>query len=335
MRLGGRVSRCTSRARAISSTESPVVRRAVPLGVAFAAGALVATQSRINGELAVVMGSSVDAATISFVTGFVVIFVYLATTRSGRRGVRSLLTAVLQRRLVPWQLIGGFLGAYAVWAQSLAVPVIGVALFTVAVVAGQTSNSLVVDRWGLGAMGRIPVTSRRISAAVVGLLAVAVAVWPRLSGTSPAVLALSVSLAAGVLLAIQQALNGAVAKATSSSWTATGVNFALGAGALSITVMILALLGQPFHVADLPASPLLYLGGPIGLLFIAGAAWAVPVLGVLRFGLLSIAGQLSGAVLWDVVAPTTGAIVSVHLIVGMLLAFVAVVVSAQRGPSRG
>lgn len=290
----------------------------------------MATQSRINGELAVAIGSSVDAATISFVTGFAVIWIYLASSRAGRRGVRALFAAIRQRRLVPWQLIGGFLGAYAVWAQSLAVPAIGVALFTVAVVAGQTSNSLVVDRSGLGAAGRIPLTPRRIAAAGVGLIAVVVAVWPRLTGESVALLAIAASLSAGVLIAIQQAINGVVAKAASSSWTATGVNFALGALALGVTVVILALAGQPFHVAELPASPVLYLGGPIGLLFIAGAAWVVPILGVLRFGLVSIAGQLSAAALWDVLAPTAGAIVSVHLIVGMMLAFVAVVVSARR-----
>ena len=294
----------------------------------------MATQSRINGELAVAIGSSVDAATISFVTGFAIVWIYLASSRAGRRGVRALLSAVRQRRLVPWQLIGGFLGAYAVWAQSLAVPAIGVALFTVAVVAGQTSNSLAVDRWGLGAAGRIPVTPRRIAAAAVGLIAVAVAVSPRLTGESTAILALAVSLSAGVLIAIQQAINGVVARAASSSWTATGVNFALGALALSLAVIVLAVLGQPFHFSELPASPLLYLGGPIGLLFIAGAAWAVPLLGVLRFALVSIAGQLSGAVVWDVVAPTSGAIVSAHLIVGTMLAFVAVVVSARKGPSK-
>ena len=324
------MSRCTSRARVISSTESSVAGKALPWGVAFAVGSLVATQSRINGELAVAIGSSVDAATISFLTGFALVWIYLVSSPAGRRGVRALLLALRGRRLVPWQLAGGFLGAYVVWAQSLAVPAIGVALFTVAVVAGQTSNSLAVDRWGLGAAGRIPVTPRRILAAAVGLSAVVVAVSPRLTGESAAVLALAVSLSAGVLIALQQAINGVVAKAASSSWTATGVNFALGALVLSIAVVILALLGQPFHFADLPASPFLYLGGPIGLLFIAGAAWAVPLLGVLRFGLVSIAGQLSGAVVWDVLAPTSGAIVSVHLIVGMTLAFAAVVVSARR-----
>lgn len=324
------MSRCTSRARAISSTESPVARQALPWVIAFAVGSLVATQSRINGELAVVMGSGVDAATISFVTGFVLVWIFLASTRLGRRGVRALLVAVRNRRLVPWQLLGGFLGAYAVWAQSLAVPVIGVALFTVAVVAGQTSNSLAVDRWGLGAAGRISVTPRRLAAAALGVIAVAVAVSPRLAGESVPVLALAVSLSAGVLIAIQQAINGVVAKAASSSWTAAGLNFALGAFALCLVVIILAALGQPFHFSDLPTSPVLYLGGPIGLMFIAGAAWAVPLLGVLRFALVSIAGQLSGAFVWDVLAPTSGSIVSVHLIVGMTLTFVAVVVSARR-----
>lgn len=291
---------------------------------------MVATQARINGQLAIEIDSGLDAATVSFVTGLCVVGVLLAVAPSGRAGVRQLVRVVRQRKLAPWQMIGGFLGAYFVWAQSLAVPAIGVALFTVAVVAGQTTNSLVIDRLGVGPVGVLAITRYRVLAAVIGLLAVIISVIPRLSGSSLAVWALVASVIAGGLIALQQAINGRVARAAQNSWTATGLNFVLGAFALGVAVSVVAMLGEPFPFDRLPSSPWLYLGGPIGVAFIAAAAWVVPMLGVLRFGLLSITGQLSGAVMWDLLAPTAGASISANLIAGLLLAFLAVVVSARR-----
>lgn len=302
----------------------------LPWLAAFAVGLMVATQARINGQLAIEIDSGLDAATISFVTGLLVVGVLLAVTSSGRAGVRQLVRVVRARELAPWQMIGGFLGAYFVWAQSLAVPAVGVALFTVAVVAGQTTNSLIVDRLGVGPVGVLAITTKRLLAAAIGLTAVAISVVPRLSESRLAAWAIVASVIAGALIALQQAINGQVARAADNSWTATGLNFILGAFALTIAVVVVSLLGEPFPFAELPISPWLYLGGPIGVAFIAAAAWVVPMLGVLRFGLLSISGQLTGAVVWDVLAPTSGAVVSANLIAGLLLAFLAVVVSARR-----
>lgn len=303
---------------------------ALPWLAAFAVGLMVATQARINGQLAIELGSGLDAAAVSFVTGLIVVGFLLSVTSSGRSGVRQLVRVVRARKLAPWQMIGGFLGAYFVWAQSLSVPAIGVALFTVAVVAGQTSNSLVIDRLGIGPVGVLAITPSRLLAAAIGLSAVVISVVPRISESSLALWAIVASVLAGSLIALQQAINARVARAADNSWTATGLNFVLGAFALTIAVIVVSFLGEPFAFDQLPTSPWLYLGGPIGVAFIAAAAWVVPTLGVLRFGLLSITGQLSGAVALDVLAPTSGAVVSTNLVVGLLLAFLAVVVSARR-----
>jgi transporter family-2 protein len=306
------------------------IPKSLPWATAFFVGLLVAAQARINGELATEIGSSLGAATVSFVTGLVVLVVVLAALPSGRRGVQSLFGAVRERRIVPWQMVGGFLGAYFVWAQSLAVPAVGVALFTVAVVAGQTLNSLLVDRLGVGPIGVIAITTSRVIAAVIGLTAVVVAIGPRLSGEPFALWAIVASIAAGALIALQQAINGRVARAAHNAWTAAGLNFALGSAALVVAVLVTTAISAPFPLSDMPATLWLYLGGPVGVAFIAAAAWVVPTLGVLRFGLVSIAGQLFGAVLLDLLTPTTGAEFSVNLAAGLLLAFVAVVVSARR-----
>ncbi len=72
-----------------------------------------------------------------------------------------------------------------------------------------------------------------------------------------------------------------------------------------------------------------YLGGILGLSVIAGAAWVVPVLGVLVFSLLSVLGQLTGAFLLDLFVPTPGTSVGWHLLIGLGMTFAAVVVASR------
>ena len=79
-----------------------------------------------------------------------------------RAGVVRVPGAVRSGELAWWQVLGGILGGFFVGVQTAAVPVLGVAVFTVAVVAGQSSNSLVVDRVGLGPAGKQAITPRRV-----------------------------------------------------------------------------------------------------------------------------------------------------------------------------
>ncbi|MGZ6804526.1 MAG: DMT family transporter, partial [Nocardioidaceae bacterium] len=68
----------------------------------------------------------------------------------------------------------------------------------------------------------------------------------------------------------------------------------------------------------------LYLGGPLGAVFIAVAALTVRTLGVLRLGLVVTAGQLAGAVLLDLGRGLSGTTVA-----AVLLTLVAVAVSGR------
>ena len=84
-----------------------------------------------------------------------------------------------------------------------------------------------------------------------------------------------------------------------------------------------------FDPGPLPAGPWwLYLGGSIGVLFIAAAAWIVQRLGVLLFALLTITGQLSGALILDWVAPAAEVDVQLTLVVGVAIAGLAVLVGS-------
>jgi transporter family-2 protein len=76
----------------------------------------------------------------------------------------------------------------------------------------------------------------------------------------------------------------------------------------------------------------LYGGGSLGVAFIAMAAVVVRTLGVLRLGLATVAGQLVGAVLLDMLVPASTQGVATATVLAALLTFVAVLISGR--PSR-
>ncbi|MEV6816499.1 DMT family transporter [Micromonospora sp. NPDC051296] len=307
-------------------------RRAGALGLATVAGVAVAVQSRINGELGGRLGDGIAAAVVSFGLGLLVLLVLVPATRGGRRGLAALRGALADGTLRPWQCLGGVCGAFLVFTQGATVGALGVAAFTVAVVAGQSGSSLLVDRAGVGPSGRQPVTVARLAGAVLTVAAVLLAVSGRFGEPTALVLAV-LPLLAGVGVAWQQAVNGWVRVTTTSTLTATLVNFAVGTAALLAAFAVdLALRGRP--PGSLPAEPWLYLGGPIGVTFIAVAAAVVRFTGVLLLGLATIAGQVTGAVLLDLLLPTAASRPGPTTLLGAGLTLVAVAVAALGGRFR-
>ena len=126
------------------------------------AGLLLAVQSRINGALGARLGDGLETAVISFGVGLVGLVLWTACTPNARRGLRGVLQEVRSRGALRWwQCLGGVCGAYLVFSQGVSAGVLGLALFTVAVVAGQVISGLVVDRFGLGPAGPQRVTGAR------------------------------------------------------------------------------------------------------------------------------------------------------------------------------
>ncbi|WP_371685900.1 DMT family transporter, partial [Micromonospora sp. MW-13] len=165
-------------------------RRIAGVGLAVASGFAVAVQSRINGELGVRLADGIAAAVVSFGLGLLVLLVLVPATPAGRRGLSALRAALADGSLRPWQCLGGVCGAFLVASQGLTIGTLGVAVFTVAVVAGQSGSSLLVDRAGIGPAGRQAVTPNRLVGAVLTVLAVLLAVGHRLG--DPGTLGLAV-----------------------------------------------------------------------------------------------------------------------------------------------
>lgn len=288
-----------------------------------ASGAMVALQQRINGELNVALGDALLAAVVSFVTGLILMLVVVGLRPQARVAFRRV-------REVPWvQRLGGLGGATLVAVGAAAAPEIGVALLTVGLVAGQISGGLGVDRVGLGPGGSHALTRPRLLGAGLCLVAVAVSVLGDTARSADPVLLVLVVLA-GLLISVQQALNGRVRRTTGDASVATLLNFLVGTTALVLGFTLnAALSGLDLGSWPGPDRWYLYLGGPMGAAFVAIAAVTVRRLGVLRLGLAVISGQLVGALLLDLLLPVPGASVGVLTVVGVVLTLVAVAVTGR------
>jgi len=306
----------------------------IGLAAAFGIGMLFAIQSRLNGELGGRLGDGIAAALISFGSGLVILLIGSAVVPRIRRALAQVWRTVRipsdgQGSLRWWQCIGGLSGAYLVVTQSITVAVIGVAVFTVAVVAGQAASSLVVDRLGFGPAGPQPYTPLRVIGALVALVAVVLAVSDRLNHPSGLLLAVLPALA-GIGTAVQQAINGRVARTGSpdayGAIAAGLINFLVGTVALLLVFAVdLIVRGAPH---DLPSEPWLYLGGACGVIFISAAAAVVRVVGVFVLGLGTIAGQLIASLFIDLFLPASDQAVTLPVVAGTLLALAAVVIAS-------
>ena len=271
--------------------------------VAFVCGGLMATQSRINGELGVGLGDGFAASVVSFGSGLVIVTVILLLTPSGRRGLGRIAPAVREGRLPLWPLLGGFSGAFFVLTQSIASVAVGISVFTIAFVGGLTASGLFVDRLGLGPGGRRLITTRRAIGAAIVVAAVVWSVSAHIRVDIPVWL-LILPLIAGFLNAIQQGGNGRLGAAVGSGVTSTFVNFVMGTAGLVIAFLIHAAVGGTSWPTVYPSDWWLYLGGVLGVAFIFGLATAVRVTGVLILGLCTVAGQLTGALVLDLALPS-------------------------------
>jgi len=294
----------------------------------FVAGTFLSLQSRMNGELATVSGRGLDAALWSFGSGLVVLTgVVLASPRT-RAGFVSLRAALRERDIQVWQCLGGGVGALYVFNQAYAVPLAGVALFTIAVVGGQTASAIVVDRFGIGPAGRVPVTRPRLAAALLATVGVVVAVGGRVSGTSAVVvIPVVLALLTGALTTAQQGTNGRVNVAAGSPFTTAWLNFAVGTVVLLVLAAPASLTGTFGTPGSLDAPWWAWFGGVLGIGVVAVSAVAVRHLGVLQVMLLMLLGQLSSAVALDAVSPATRAHITPLVVVGLLVTLVAAVLA--------
>ena len=293
--------------------------------LAVLVGALTAIQSRLNGQLSKDIHNGLAAAIISFGSGWIVLFILCFGIKVERQGLRNIWKAVNSGRLKRWEVIGGMGGGFFVATQSITVPKLGVAIFTIATVGGQTVASLLVDKLGIGPAGKKQVTIPRIFAAVMTLFAVTVAVFPDLSHATFSAIAVAMTLVVGVVISFQHALNGRVNVVATRPLATAFLNFLMGTFVLAIALAIN--LGNGGSIGHLPTTAWLYLGGPIGVIFISTSAFIVKHMGILNFVLTSVTGQLIGALALDWLAPAAHTKVSSYLVTGVIMTLGSILIS--------
>ena len=300
--------------------------------ITFIASIIITAQSSVNSELNTYTENPLITALINFTTGLIVLSVMMIFSSPIRQGFISIPRLVREGRLKRWQLFGGLSGAFFVASQSSLVQVIGVAIFTVAAVAGQTSAALLVDKAGIGPAGKQPVTLMRIGAAILGIVGVLVSVLGQDSTGQFAFGAVLISFAAGALVSTQPALNGQIANHTGQPAAATMVNFIVGFITLVVVYAVAHQVNpQSFNVPPMPwENPVIWLGGPFGVLFVLTASFMAKTLGVFLFTLTSVVGQLSGAILMDVLFPTASTNITWQLLLGISITGAAVVLASGK-----
>jgi transporter family-2 protein len=298
--------------------------------LAALSGLLIALQARANGELSHQLDNGLQAALVSFGSGLIIIVVISLFNRSIKEGVRTLRGAVRQKAIPTWTLFAGMLGGSFVAVQTQIVPLIGVAIYSVASIAGQSAISLLVDRIGLTGGGKKEITPRRITAAFVTVFAVFISVADRLDGRNLSIAAVLLGVLAGAIVGVQRALNGQINEHSQQSFTTSLLNFAMGTTFLLILLLAVMAIGG-MKLSPLPAGPWwIYTGGVIGVIYIAFTSTIVQHLGVLTFTLISVGGQLVGSLLIDLYSPTDGVQVSIYLISGIVLTYLGVLVGGVR-----
>jgi transporter family-2 protein len=294
--------------------------------LAAISGLMIAFQARANGELSHRMGNPIEAALVSFGSGLLIISVISFFSPAIKKGLKNLRTAVSKKEIPLWTLFAGMLGGSFVAVQTQIVPVIGVAIYSVASIAGQTAASLIVDRIGLTGGGKKHITAKRVTAAGVTVLAVLVSVIDRIDARNLSLWAVVFGCVAGAIVGVQRALNGQINESTHQSFTTSLLNFIMGTTFLVIFLVIGMLINRADVVA-LPAGPWwMYTGGTIGVIYIAFTSTIVQHLGVLTFTLISVGGQLVGSLLIDLYSPTAGVQVSAYLVTGIVMTYLGVVV---------
>lgn len=107
-------------------------------------GVAIATQAAVNGELGRQLGSSLGAATTSFLVGTLTLLIVVLCYE---KSLRKLIIPISEQPIWIWS--GGILGSLFILAGAWLVPQIGTGAVVMLVLSGLICGSLIVDKFGL------------------------------------------------------------------------------------------------------------------------------------------------------------------------------------------
>lgn len=293
---------------------------------AMATGGALACESEINGMLGA-RSDPLDAAVASNVISLLIVVVAIPCVPGLKRAAWDLLTMLRAGSVHPAWLFGGIAGGFMVLTQAITTGHLGVAVFTLAAVSGQTLGGVVFDCIGLGPGPRRAIDRRR----VLGLLlAVSATIVPAAADIGSATTLILLPFAAGMGAALQLALNGRVDEAISHPYPSAMLSFLVGAGMLGSIALLRLTVSDFSH--SWPADALLYTGGVFGVVFVLSSILVVRRLGVFVAVMCIVTGQVATSIAISTVrfGPSTAL---VGHCVGAVLLIGGVVIVSSRGRS--
>ncbi|MDX8353818.1 DMT family transporter [Cognatiyoonia sp. IB215182] len=112
----------------------------------------------------------------------------------------------------------------------------------------------------------------------------------------------ALAVLAGVLVSLSRQINGRLALST-SAMESSFWNHIVGLGFITLAAL---LVGGLFAGEPLAAPWWAWLGGPVGVIFIAAGSWLIPRIGAAQTAMLIIAGQMISGVLLDLIMGAPG-----------------------------
>jgi transporter family-2 protein len=123
---------------------------------AIVVGFLIPIQPAINAQLSKLVSGPVQSSFLSFLIGFIVLFIILLCSSLPFPKVSQISS------INPLLLIGGVLGVIFVFSSMWLIPKIGAAPLSIAIICGQLLMSLLIDHYGLFDLERYPLSWSRI-----------------------------------------------------------------------------------------------------------------------------------------------------------------------------
>ena len=118
-------------------------------------GSILPIQAALNGKLMRTFGHPIIGATISFLTGTIVLFIYAFAVKANFQT-----SLIKETQWYHW--VGGIIGAIYVTGIIMIIPRLGAALAFSLIVAGQLMMSVLMDHFGLLGVPVNPVTPTKI-----------------------------------------------------------------------------------------------------------------------------------------------------------------------------
>lgn len=123
-------------------------------------GLAMAIQTSLNTQLRSAVGSTLNAALISFIVGSCVLAILVLLQSTAK-------PSFTQLQQIPWYLyLGGCLGVYAISISIYTAPQLGLLTFTGLVIFGQVLSSMFIDHFAWFGLNKTPISLTRLLGAI-------------------------------------------------------------------------------------------------------------------------------------------------------------------------